>query len=247
MLKMPLKKLFGLYLKQGLAGQVLWNNRNRLLGWRRKNHCSRAGGDLSMEKITGCRNQQILTCKMQCIMVSKVIFYFFIYLLIFFFIIGWLHNTLITGVFCYGADGTVVWAKFNYPGSWNNGEISRSFQEKLINSTKTIPGTGVVADSAFPVCDGMFGHIIMPMKVGDLERASPECHAGLIAMSNAITSIRQAAEWGMGSTVKCFRRLLMPLPFNPVVRGRRIENIYRLYNLQVQRTGISQIRSVFCS
>ena len=75
-----------------------------------------------------------------------------------------------------------------------------------MNVTKTIPGTGVVADSAFPVCDRTFGHIITPMKIGDLERASPECHAGLIAMSNAITSIRQAAEWGVGSTVKCFCR-----------------------------------------
>lgn len=116
-----------------------------------------------------------------------------------------------------------------------------------MNPARTIPGMGVVADTAFPVCDGMFGHIITPMKMGDLERASPECHAGLIAMSNAITSIRQAAEWGMGSTSKCFRQLLMPLPFDPVVRGRRIENIYRLYNLRVRRTGINQIRSVFCS
>ena len=104
-----------------------------------------------------------------------------------------------------------------------------------------------MADSAFPVRDGLFGRIVTPIKHGDLERASPECRAGLVAMSKAITSIRQAAEWGMGSTSKCFRRLLTPLPFDPVVRGRRIENIYRLYNIRVRRTGISQIRTVFYS
>lgn len=161
--------------------------------------------------------------------------------------IGWLHSTLVTGVFCYGADGTAVWGKFNCPGSWNDGEVSRQFQEKLMNPAITALGMGVVADSAFPVNGDMFGRIVTPMKEGDLERASPECRAGLVAMSKAITSIRQAAEWGMGSTSKCFRRLLMPLPFDPVVRGRRVENIYRLYNLRVRRTGISQIRTVFYS
>ena len=39
---------------------------------------------------------------------KQVMFDFSIHLLIFLFIIGWLHNTLITGVFCYGADGTLV-------------------------------------------------------------------------------------------------------------------------------------------
>lgn len=164
-----------------------------------------------------------------------------------FFTIGWLHATLVTGVFCYGADGTVVWGKCNCPGSWNDGEISRPFQQKLMNPTKTGPGMGVLADSAFPVCNGLFGRIITPMKKGDLERASFECRPGLSKMSAAITSIRQAAEWGMGSTPKCFRRLLMPLPYNPKVRGRRLENIYRLYNLRVRRTGVSQIRSTFSS
>jgi DDE superfamily endonuclease len=144
-------------------------------------------------------------------------------------------------------DGTVVWCKLNCPGSWNDGEISREFQEKLMNPAKTMLGTGVIADSAFPACNDMFGRIITPMKEGDLERASLECRPGLVAMSSAITSIRQAAEWGVGSTSKCFRRLLMPLPYNPIIRGRRIENIYRLYNLRVRCIGISQIHTVFQS
>jgi hypothetical protein len=37
---------------------------------------------------------------------------------------------------------------------------------------------------------------ITPLKDGDLEKLSPEWRAGLIVMSNAITAIRQAAEWG---------------------------------------------------
>lgn len=79
---------------------------------------------------------------------------------------------------------------------------------------------GVLADSAFPVRKELFGRIRTPLKKGDLERASPECRAGLAKMSAAITSLRQAAEWGMGSTPKVFRRLQLPLPYNPKVRGR---------------------------
>jgi hypothetical protein len=63
-----------------------------------------------------------------------------------------------------------------------------------MDPAKTAAGMGVVADSAFPVREGLFGRIITPMKKGDIEQASPECRAGLVAMSNAIISIRQAAE-----------------------------------------------------
>ncbi|RLO12504.1 hypothetical protein DYB28_012494 [Aphanomyces astaci] len=41
-----------------------------------------------------------------------------------------------------------------------------------------------------------------PLKDGDLGRASSLCHIGVLMMSNAITSLRQAAEWGMGESRK---------------------------------------------
>jgi len=81
--------------------------------------------------------------------------------------------------------------------------------------------------------------------MGDLERTDRNLQNYAIAKSNAITAIRQAAEWGMGAVEKCYRRLLQPLPYNPQVRRKRLCNIHRLYNLRVRRTGISQIRSTF--
>lgn len=116
-----------------------------------------------------------------------------------------------------------------------------------MDPSKTTPRMGVIADSSFPMCSDLSGRIVTPLEKGDLERASSKCHAGLMEMSAAITAIKQAAEWGMESTSKCFRRLLIPLLFSPKVRGRRIENIYRLYNLRVRRTGISQTRKSFFS
>lgn len=64
-------------------------------------------------------------------------------------------------------------------------------------------------------------------------------------MSDCITSLRQAAEWGMGAVSKVYRQLLLPLPYDPDLRALRLNNMFRLYNLRVRRTGISLIKSVF--
>jgi hypothetical protein len=82
---------------------------------------------------------------------------------------GWLHSTLITGTICFGVDGTIVWAKHNFPGSWNDGETSRPFQLKLCRDDINLPGHGVLSDSAFPVCGDMFGRIVTPLKDGDID------------------------------------------------------------------------------
>jgi hypothetical protein len=160
---------------------------------------------------------------------------------------GWLHAVLITGTFCFGADGCVVWGKTNYVGSWNDGETSRAFQRKLLRADKNVPGHGVLSDSAFPVADELRGKIMTPPKEGDIEKAPVDVRARLQRLFNGITSMRQAAEWGMGAVEKPFRRLLMPLPYNPHIRQRRLMNIYRLYNFRVRTTGISQIRNYFFS
>ncbi|EGZ24545.1 hypothetical protein PHYSODRAFT_479272, partial [Phytophthora sojae] len=108
---------------------------------------------------------------------------------------GWLHSTLVTGTLCYGVDGTLVWGRHNCPSSWNDGETSRQLQEKLTNPDFTVPGTGVAADSAFPVAREAIGKIVTPLKDGDVERASADFRLAMLALHNAITSLRQAAEW----------------------------------------------------
>ncbi|OWZ14742.1 hypothetical protein PHMEG_00011723 [Phytophthora megakarya] len=158
---------------------------------------------------------------------------------------GWLHAVKVTGVLCYGFDGTLIWGRHNFPGSWNDGEMSRRLQARLADSSKTLEGFCCATDSAFPVSNELTGKIITPLKDGELERSSPECRLGLVAMSNSITAIRQAAEWGMGCASKVYRQLLLPLPFDPMRRGKRLDNIYHLYNIRVRATGISQIRSVY--
>ncbi|KAG9408330.1 hypothetical protein AC1031_021571 [Aphanomyces cochlioides] len=158
---------------------------------------------------------------------------------------GWLHSTYVTGVLLYGVDGTLVWGHHNFPGSWNDGEMSKPLQEMLQQPGVLAPGVAVAADSAFPVSNVNFQRIVTPLKKGDLARASPQYREAMIVVSNAITSLRQAAEWGMGSAPKVYHTLMLPLPFDPQLRARRLAVIYRLYNYRVRTTEISQIRSVF--
>ena len=157
---------------------------------------------------------------------------------------GWLHATLVTGVFCFGVDGTLVWGKHNVVGSWNDGEISRPFQEKLCDPERNLEGYGVLSDSAFPVAGQTFTRIITPMKDGELEKQPVDLRPAQARLNSAITSMRQAAEWGMGSVEKVYRRLLIRLPYDKNIRRRRLQTVYRLFNYRVRTTGISQIRSL---
>lgn len=158
---------------------------------------------------------------------------------------GWLHATLVTGCFCFGVDGTIVWGKHNIVGSWNDGDVSREFQQKLADEALNEIDHGVLSDSAFPVRGDMFTRILTPLKEGELEKQPRHLQGAILAMSNAITSLRQAAEWGMGAVEKVYRILLLRLPFNPVKRKTRLEVIYRLYNYRVRTTNISQIKNYF--
>ena len=80
---------------------------------------------------------------------------------------GWLHAVFVTGCACFSADGLCIWANLNYYGSWNDSEMSRTFLEKLLIENRKAPGHGVIADTAFPATNEMFGKIISPLKEGE--------------------------------------------------------------------------------
>ena len=158
---------------------------------------------------------------------------------------GWLHSAFITGTACFSADGVIIWAKLNFFGSFNDGEMSRAFREKLSDTEKNLDGHGVLSDSAFPVSNDMFGRIITPLKHGDIERAHRDARPALLRLSAAITSMRQSAEWGMGAVSKVYRVLLLKLTHNQKNRARLLVVTHKLYNFRVRTTGISQIRNYF--
>lgn len=158
---------------------------------------------------------------------------------------GWLGAVFVTGTLLFGPDGCILWVRHNAPGSWNDSETSATLMEKLLNAAITDQDLGIVSDTAFKCSQEMANRVISPLKEDELDKFPPAQRGAASTMSHAITALRQGAEWGMGSIEKPFRRLQVPLPLDKHVRGRRLMNIFRLFNFRVRRTQISQIRTVF--
>jgi len=49
----------------------------------------------------------------------------------------------------------------------------------------------------------------------------------------------------MGSVQKVYSRFNLPLPYDPELRGLRLNNLFRMSNYRVRTVGISQIRTTF--
>ncbi|KAJ3187625.1 hypothetical protein HK101_009292, partial [Irineochytrium annulatum] len=105
----------------------------------------------------------------------------------------WLHNCFMTGTILFGADGCIAWVKHNCPRSWNDAETSQRMQERLLYPTISLQDHGVVADPAFPASNDLFNRFVTPLKEGDLERYPLREQGAILALSNAICSLRQAA------------------------------------------------------
>ncbi|KUF84413.1 hypothetical protein AM588_10000690 [Phytophthora nicotianae] len=74
---------------------------------------------------------------------------------------GWLHTVFVTGTICFAADGCIIWAKHNCPGSWNDSDTSLGFRNKLLDPVCCPdPRKNVVSDSAFPCSTSMAGRIL---------------------------------------------------------------------------------------
>ena len=103
---------------------------------------------------------------------------------------------------CFGADGTIIWGRHNFSGSWNDGKMSRKFFEKLLDERITLQDHGVISDTAFPVTGPLQGRIVTPLKENDLDRIAPDLRGYIQNLSTVLTRCRQACEWEMGSPSK---------------------------------------------
>uniref|UniRef100_H3GRG7 DDE Tnp4 domain-containing protein n=1 Tax=Phytophthora ramorum TaxID=164328 RepID=H3GRG7_PHYRM len=86
------------------------------------------------------------------------------------------------------------------------------------------------------ICFAVDGRILTPLKDGDIDRLVPSLRSFARTLHNAITSVHQAAEWGMGSMQKVYSRLNIPLPYDPGRCGRRLNNIFRMTNFRIRTT-----------
>ena len=65
------------------------------------------------------------------------------------------------------------------------------------------------------------------------------------AMHRDVTTVRQAAEWGMRHLQSGFARLRVPLLLDVVARRLLLDACVLLHNFRVRTVGLSQIRTVY--
>eukprot|EP00808_Paulinella_micropora_P001769 g30239.t1 len=159
---------------------------------------------------------------------------------------GWLHGYYVSSVCVFGFDSNILWCRYNCPGSWHDARIAAPLFEILQDDTPS--PFYIVGDSAFPKFRNKIMRCLKPSTVERYEQRktfSEERIKELKILHNMVTSVRQSAEWGMGSLQKQFPRITLPLPHNADKRALVLECCFRLYNFRNRMGGRNQIRTSF--
>ncbi|KAG8687351.1 hypothetical protein FRC08_012004 [Ceratobasidium sp. 394] len=160
---------------------------------------------------------------------------------------GWLHSHKVSNAITFAPDGTIVAAVINSPGSWHDSRVAQEIYLMLLDETPD--NYFLIADTAFEKLGrGPRRRIVTPLKRNSrvFNRMTNEEKERAKTYSNAITSARQAVEWGMRAIQGSFGRLRMPLDANNHEgRAWLIELCFRLHNVRTTLVGINQIRTVY--
>ena len=153
---------------------------------------------------------------------------------------GWTHGHYVGNVFVFAPDGRIVAMVVNAPGSFHDSTILEygDLYEKLEN---LFDETGVcsVVDSAFVVSKKNYF-----IKSSQDNPVTDNPHD--LVIHRQATSVRQMAEWGMGSFQRSVPRIKDTIRFEE--RGERVlilQMLVRLCNLRASLVGVNQIRNVF--
>jgi len=158
---------------------------------------------------------------------------------------GWLSGTFVSMVAVFDPLGCIRWARYNCPGSWHDAWIAHPLRELMCDQQKTPSPFAIVADTAFPRTKDLLGRIITPLKDDELGSFSLQDLPARLAMSRSVTSLRQAAEWGMRGLQGPFARLTIPLPTDAAKRERILCTVLHLHNLRARWVGLNQIQTVY--
>ena len=153
---------------------------------------------------------------------------------------GWTHGHYITNVFVFGADGTIIDAVLNVPGSVHDSQVAiwGGTYERLKSLYQRTGGICVV-DSAFVSTN-------VPYLIKSSDDLSKAKTAYDREVMTAATSLRQAAEWGMRALQSAFPRLKDHIAYEE--NGERtiiLQLLPLLYNLRCSKVGLNQIRNTY--
>jgi len=154
---------------------------------------------------------------------------------------GWKAGTFVSNIFVFSTEGKIVFASLNCPGSWHDSSNAFYLYWKLVNECE---GYAIAADTAFPRSGLLEDKILTSLKNGDLDedhilaRHQMRSHC-------MVTSVRQAAEWGMRAIQGTFGQLKIQMTSNKRVRRNIVEGIVLIHNIRTENIGINQITTVF--
>lgn len=154
---------------------------------------------------------------------------------------GWHGDTYVNNFLAFLPKGKVIFASINYFGSWHDAKVCRSLYEDILSNEKDF---ALIANSAFPRSKEFKYCIHKPIKPKKLS-INPVIRDYQKQKSNAITSLRQAAEWGMRSLQATFATLKLRLPSDKILRYNFILSCLLLHNFRTHNMGINEISQVF--
>lgn len=153
---------------------------------------------------------------------------------------GWLHGHFVTNLFVFGADGKIINAVINVPGSVHDSTLAVwGGTYRKLKSVYQRTGGICCVDSAFA-----------SQRVDYLLRSAQDNSSARDVRERArmdeATSLRQAAEWGMRAIQGSMPRLKDALKYeNNGERRRILKLVPLLYNLRLARVGLNQIANVY--
>lgn len=159
---------------------------------------------------------------------------------------GWKSGTFVNNVFVFSPTGKIIFASINAPGSWHDASITGDLFPMLLNERITLRNMGVIADTAFPRSGPLARKIHVGLRAEDIS-ADGAVAATEIFRHAIITSLRQAAEWGMRALQGTFGRLKSSLQSDKKSRHDLILSILLLHNFRTEHVGFNQIATVFSS
>jgi DDE superfamily endonuclease len=156
---------------------------------------------------------------------------------------GWKSGHYITNLFVFGADGRIINAVTNVPGSVHDSTLAvwGGMYRKLKEVYERTGGVCCV-DSAFAS-----GGVPYLLKSGKKEQihANAKSKEDMARLLEA-TSLRQAAEWGMRAIQGSMPRLKDPIKFEQNGERRVIMKLVPLlYNIRLTLVGLNQLKSVY--
>lgn len=159
---------------------------------------------------------------------------------------GWKSCHNVSNVLVFGADGTIIWSACNFPGSWHDSTVAQPLYPLLLDNSATPSPFFIVGDTAFKMQGEISNKLQTPLKKDDLS-ADSQIRAIQMDSHRAVTSVRQAAEWGMRSIQGAFARLSLRLTSDSKSRRIILEIIFRLFNARTRLMKINQTAVVYSS